>query len=173
MQPYNFNDFKSGIPAIDSDGHHVIFCFYDKESGDMVGKVIDDEFPGLHTYVAETGTGYSSLKHMASDEALTEDPEDKDYWTKNGIEKPKQYVVCAACRIGTVILCGARHWDKVMRSQARFLGVIGGHEEQGFIDQFGDFLTRKEAMRIVIENGQKFDIERNRGDKSLSSEGLY
>ncbi len=98
---------------------------------------------------------------------------DEDYWIANGIEKPPQIVVCAANRIGDVVLCGARHWDKVMRAQLFAMGMKGGGEEQGFIDQFGDFLTRKEAMEIVKKNGQPFDKERNGGDVYLFSEGLY
>ena len=96
-----------------------------------------------------------------------------DYWAENGIVKPQQYVVCAANKIGDVVLCGARHWDKVMRKQAEAMGIKCGNEEQGFIDQFGDFLTREEAMLIVKKNGQRFDIERNGGDVALFSEGLY
>ena len=102
-----------------------------------------------------------------------------DYWKDNGITKPSQVVVCAACRFNGVILCGARHFDNVMLSQIDHM-VEGTkpskpdeHWEQGFIDQFGDFLTREEAMAIVKENGQPFNIERNRGDTVLFSEGLY
>lgn len=97
-----------------------------------------------------------------------------DYWTKSGIEKPQQIVVCAANRLANgVIICGARHWDKIMRAQAEAMGVKGGNEEQGFIDQFGDFLTREQAMGIVKQSGQRFDIDRNSGDTTLFSEGLY
>ena len=96
-----------------------------------------------------------------------------DYWAENGLEKPQQVVVCAANKIGDVVLCGARHWDGVMRKQAASMGLKCGNEEQGFIDQFGDFLTRKEAMKIVKKSGQRFDVESNRGDEVLFSEGLY
>lgn len=97
-----------------------------------------------------------------------------DYWKDNGIKKPKQFVVCAANRFPDgMILCGARHWDNIMCAQADAMGIKGGNEQQGFIDQFGDFLTREEAMRIVKENGQRFDIERNGGSHVLFSEGLY
>jgi hypothetical protein len=50
---------------------------------------------------------------------------------------------------------------------------IGTYEkEQGFIDQFGKFLTREEAWVIASENGQ---IRRQvGGDQSrLYSENLY
>jgi len=97
-----------------------------------------------------------------------------DYWEENGIEKPQQVVVCAAIRIDNLIIAGARHFDKVMRSQLNHMdGVNASCGEQGFIDQFGDFLTREEAMEIVKKNGQPFNIERNRGDTYLFSEGLY
>ena len=101
-----------------------------------------------------------------------------DYWKDNGIEKPQQIIVCAAIRIGdwSYLLCGARHWDSVMHKQADKMGLSRKliTEEQGFIDQFGEFLSRKEAMKIVKENGQPFNIERNGGsDDELYSEGLY
>ena len=56
-----------------------------------------------------------------------------------------QMVVCAAIRNedGTMV-CGARHYDQVMRTQT---ARAGGREfwsgaQQGFIDQTGRFLTR-------------------------------
>jgi hypothetical protein len=89
-----------------------------------------------------------------------------------------QTVVCAACRLnhpehGTIILVGARHWDGLMRSQANLLNIRGGGEEQGFVDQFGSFLTRKEALAIVKSNGQPFNQSRNSATDELYSEGLY
>ncbi|NOR27521.1 MAG: hypothetical protein GQ540_03215 [Lutibacter sp.] len=100
-----------------------------------------------------------------------------DYWKDNNIEKPQQVVVCAACRSGEVIFSGARHFDKVMNSQIRAVKEyrnLHGFTE-GFIDQFGDFLTRKEAMKIAIAAGQKVDIECGCGGHKdiLFSEGLY
>lgn len=106
------------------------------------------------------------------------DKDDTEYWA-SGVEKPQKHIVCAANRFGDLILCGARHWDQRMRGQADAMGGIKevrkhGKEEQGFIDQFGDFHTREEAMRIVHRNGQRFDEERNGGSCSaLFSEGLY
>lgn len=103
-----------------------------------------------------------------------------DYWKDNNIKKPQQVVVCAACRRGDIILAGARHFDKVMLSQAKAIdGALrpgaGFEFEEGFIDQFGDFLTREEAMAIAIAAGQKVDIERGCGGHkdTLFSEGLY
>lgn len=102
-----------------------------------------------------------------------------DYWKDNNIEKPQQVVVCAACTYEGLILCGARHWDSVMRAQYKALQprleTCTGLWEQGFIDQFGDFLTREEAMRIAIAAKQKVDIKRGCGGdpNTLYSEGLY
>lgn len=97
-----------------------------------------------------------------------------DYWTEKGLIKPDEVIVCAANKLPNgVILCGARHWDTIMCAQADAMGVRGGDEEQGFINQFGEFRTREEAMQIVLKNGQRFDIDMNGGDKYLFSEGLY
>lgn len=99
-----------------------------------------------------------------------------DYWEENNIEKPQQVVVCAACRKEDITLAGARHFDKVMISQAKAIGCKHTHDfEEGFIDQFGDFLTREEAMKIALAAGQKVDIKRGCGgdENALYSEGLY
>jgi hypothetical protein len=100
-----------------------------------------------------------------------------DYWKENNIKKPRQVVVCAACRRGDVVIAGARHYDKVMRSQLNAIGLktYDVEWEEGFINQFGDFLTRKEAMQVALSSGQKVDIARGcGGDKDvLFSEGLY
>jgi len=96
-----------------------------------------------------------------------------DYWKDNNITKPQQIIVCAACKKDDTIIAGARHFDKVMRSQMKQMDIKWTTAEQGFIDQFGEFLTREEAMKVVKENGQPFDIERNGGDDVLFSEGLY
>lgn len=100
-----------------------------------------------------------------------------DYWTDNNLTKPQEVIVCAAnkCPVagGFVLLCGARHWDTIMGGQAKAIGIRGGLEEQGFINQFGEFRDRKEALAIVKANGQPFDPERNGSDDELFSEGLY
>ena len=84
-------------------------------------------------------------------------------------------VVCAAIRNDQgEVICGARHYDTVMRAQ---IARSGGRQawlgaEQGFIDQRGTFLTRQEAHKIATINSQ---IRRRCGgdrDK-LFSENLY
>ncbi len=98
-----------------------------------------------------------------------------DYWEDNGIEKPQSIIVCAACSFGTTIICGARHWDKVMRNQLGLMNcsVPASKFEQGFIDQFGDFHDRFAAFRIVQESGQPYNRDSNGSDTELFSEGMY
>ena len=100
-----------------------------------------------------------------------------DYWVDNGIEKPQAVVVCAACKYGDLTIAGARHWDSVMYSQYKSLKDPAKTYKfkQGFINQFGEFLSREEAMIVALEAGQTVDVERGCGgdEKILFSEGLY
>ena len=79
-------------------------------------------------------------------------------------------VVCAAMKDGNgKIICGPRHWDKIMHQQ--FSG-IAREWEQGFVDQRGEFLTREDAWKIAEAAGQI--IRRVGGDGGrLFSENLY
>ena len=89
----------------------------------------------------------------------------------------KQFIVCAAIKFtdGTVI-AGARHWDSWMCNLADKLGGydMSNQESDGFIDNLGNYLTRKEAEQVVRENKQvnvNFDELDRRG--MLFSEELY
>lgn len=88
-------------------------------------------------------------------------------------------IVCAAYRHPHLkfVIAGARHSDKIMQPWVkmirRFYGA-GWQWEQGFIDQFGKFYNRVDAMQAVLKSGQPFDAERNSGSgDELYSEGLY
>lgn len=86
----------------------------------------------------------------------------------------QRYVVCAANRLddGTII-CGARHWDKIMRAVAIKIGWDDCRlAEQGFIDQWQNFMTREEACYVAVTNGQikKEDLLE---EGTLYSEDLY
>jgi hypothetical protein len=95
-----------------------------------------------------------------------------DYWKKNNLIKPQEIIVCAANKYGDTILCGARHHN--INTQAYQLGFKKEPNNQGFINQFGEFRNRQEAMIIVKQSGQKFDAKRNGGNGlDLYSEGLY
>jgi hypothetical protein len=97
----------------------------------------------------------------------------------------KQYVVCAANRneVTGLIICGARHWDDLMCAQADAAGyelsATSDPWEQGFVDQFGSFLTREEAAVIVKESNQTLHGELDEMLKTylrndyLFSEHLY
>lgn len=91
--------------------------------------------------------------------------------------KNQRVIVCAANRSVKTgqIVAGARHWDSVMRGQI----LVNGERpkewfdaEQGFIDQAGVFLTRREAWLVAEQAGQiKFWNGHNKG--ILFSEDLY
>lgn len=52
-------------------------------------------------------------------------------------------------------------------------GGTAYEDMQGFVDQFGNYLTRKQALYIVVENGQEINWDRNGSTTELYSEGLY
>jgi hypothetical protein len=83
-----------------------------------------------------------------------------------------QRIVCAANRNRKSgrIICGARHWDNIMRSQKREDENWTGWDE-GFIDQFGQFLNREEAWLSAQEQGQiRCEVS---SPGTLYSENLY
>lgn len=95
----------------------------------------------------------------------------------------RRRVVCAANRLRDHPLCiviGPRHHDPVMREQIRvFVQTGGGHtaeawrsSQQGFIDQWGTFMTREEALVVALAANQR--LYRCGGDETaLFSENLY
>jgi len=92
----------------------------------------------------------------------------------------KPRIVCAAIKYENYIIAGARHFDGIMHKAIDILLGTGWTKpkvsdwQQGFIDQWGKFYNRKEAMQIVKASGQPFDAERNSGNgQDLYSEGLY
>lgn len=88
-------------------------------------------------------------------------------------------IVCAAIRFGEHIICGARHFDTIMRMQIKTSSVDWYIDrskiEQGFIDQYGQFYSRTEAWKIALH---QFQIRRRCGGDetnggTLFSENLY
>lgn len=91
-------------------------------------------------------------------------------------------VVCAANRstVTGKIICGARHWDHIMRQQVEWLkdhptGLKMPDEwvgcDQGFIDQYGQWMNRQEAWMVAKAAGQ---IKQTTGASgTLYSEDLY
>lgn len=91
--------------------------------------------------------------------------------------KPAQIIICAAIKDNKTghIFLGARHFDKIMRMQIEksCIKPEPPYTEQGFIDQFGEFISREDALEIVKNNGQPFNAKNNGSSKALYSEGLY
>ena len=94
-----------------------------------------------------------------------------------GLVPQKRKIIAAANRLSDtgVLLVGARHWDMVMHRQYEAIKGAGcpchsANEEQGFIDQFGQFLNRKEAYEIAHKNEQEL-VGEDWGE--LFSENLY
>lgn len=97
------------------------------------------------------------------------------------MDRSEQRVVCAANRMpdGTMFI-GARHWDDHMASQADEYILARGLEdhrvgiaEQGFIDQWGKFLTRAEAWEVASSRGQVIFTAPGCDGPELYSENLY
>jgi NAD(P)H-flavin reductase len=89
--------------------------------------------------------------------------------------KPR-WVVCAANRNKEgKIVCGARHWDNLMRGQILVNGKRPAEWlecEQGFVDQYGVFMDRQEAYTLAEKNGQiRHPLGHSEG--TLFSENLY
>jgi peroxiredoxin len=97
-------------------------------------------------------------------------------------QSPQRRVVCAALRAadGRVLL-GIRHYshdmhDQLARRDDRLRFQHLHDPDQGFVDQFGVYLTREEAYRVANEAGQIIHPERCGGGldgPKLYSEGLY
>ena len=82
-------------------------------------------------------------------------------------------VVCAAMRNSDgVVICSVRHWDRLAHAQVEASTLNWRCAEQGFVDNFGKFLTRKEALVVAVAANQ---IVRRCGsdDDELFSENLY
>lgn len=92
----------------------------------------------------------------------------------------KPRIVCAANRHGELVIPSARHFDDTMRAVIN--AIYDGdkaqvsaslHMVQGFIDQWGRFYSREDALQVVKDSGQPFNQERNVSKTKLYSEGLY
>lgn len=89
-------------------------------------------------------------------------------------------VVCSALSVlgRDTIICGPRHFDATMRKQLELLQLTFSDlkEEpvivQGFIDQFGVFMSREEAWIVAQSAGQIKHRVGGDGTK-LFSENLY
>lgn len=91
-------------------------------------------------------------------------------------EPIQRRVVCAANRYGDLIITGARHFDKVMLSQLNAVRDRSalGKATLGFIDQFGVFMDREEALTVAVAAGQlNTGYPKTEPRTALFSEDLY
>lgn len=78
-----------------------------------------------------------------------------------------------------LLIVGPRHYDQVMRNQVSKYGYSSENKtqrikekEQGFIDQYGKFYNRKDALEIAKSNNQiRFNLDYDTDE--LFSEMLY
>lgn len=96
----------------------------------------------------------------------------------------QRVIVCAANRFklkdgGELVIPGTRHYSKdmalvldQMRDKVVSEQVYG--DDQGFLDQWGNYLTRKEALIVATHAGQ-INTRRQKGGPAdtLFSEDLY
>nr|CEP28708.1 conserved hypothetical protein [Klebsiella variicola] len=97
-------------------------------------------------------------------------------------EKITRRVVCAAnqyqSKIGgdPIVFIGIRHYCPIMRQNISqsLMYIDRASEVQGFVDQFGVFMDRKEALKVAKEAGQ-LNVARIKTwpDDELFSEDLY
>lgn len=94
----------------------------------------------------------------------------------------KRRVVCAAIRASDgELLLGIRHYSKDMHVQINLRGdgskfVHRLDEDQGFVDQYGVFMSREEAYAVARLAGQiTYPLACGEGlnGPKLYSEGLY
>lgn len=83
-------------------------------------------------------------------------------------------VVCAAIRLSDgLVITGPRHYDVVMMKVLEALNRLEPTADQGFIDQFGNFLTRQEAFAIAAQHRQFHGEGSPHAVDVLYSEDLY
>lgn len=92
-------------------------------------------------------------------------------------DQPKERIVSAANKYPHITIVGPRHFDETMCKILSKLNPedLGGEPIQGFITNFGQFLTHEEAWVVAERAGQI--IRRVGGDTinggRLFSENLY
>lgn len=105
------------------------------------------------------------------DNSKEQDDPPHDDWTP---DPSLRRVVCAANRNRDSgrLICGPRHWDRTMRQQ-RHPEESFNNWDQGFIDQFGIFMSREEAYEVAERQGQIRQQCGPEAGRTLYSEHLY
>lgn len=98
--------------------------------------------------------------------------------------RTQRIIVCAALRFPhlDLIIPGARHYSKdvnVMMNRLKALGLMPDKKEQavgdnqGFLDNFGNYWTREQALIIAKAAGQLEGRDKSGCEDELFSEDLY
>lgn len=92
---------------------------------------------------------------------------------------PTRVIVCAANRYRDTIVTGPRHFDSTMHNTINVMDTAFKPTdyslwEEGFVDQWGVFLTREDALVVAAAAGQ-IDVRRPKSAPldQLFSEDLY
>lgn len=93
----------------------------------------------------------------------------------------KELIVAAAIKLdndlygGDLIISSpppARHYT-IMHPISKQLGIKIGPESQGFLTSTGRFVSREEALKLVLKSDQKLIDHQSRNEKYLFSEDLW
>lgn len=99
-------------------------------------------------------------------------------WLWEDASDHKRLVVCSAVKYGDLIIPSVRHTSVDRWTMTFGLGLealkahAGSHGEQGFLDQWSRFMTRKEAYQVAVAAGQ-IDPTKTPQPDTLFSEDLY
>lgn len=155
------------------DDEHPLWCVNEQIKGLLEGHGASEDHEDVLNFLRSTGLpeGTVSRMHRA---LVNGDVRGTDF---ESISERKRVVVCAAVKfVNNSVVCSARHYDERMRETLRRLGVGQRSEvEQGFVDQWGSFMSRREAWGVAAAAGQI--LRRVGGDTAdggtLYSENLY
>lgn len=89
----------------------------------------------------------------------------------------KRVVVCAANRYDKKVFLGIRHFCPLMVEHMKDYDIAFMREEfgeeQGFVDQYGVFMDRKEAYKVAKASGQVGRYRAKNPGEWLCTEDLY
>ena len=89
-------------------------------------------------------------------------------------DRTQRRVVSAAVMQDKLIIASPRHFDPTMHDIARRVWPNGyATAQQGFVDQKGIFMDRKEAFDVATVAGQILEKTGGKDSKELYSEDLY
>jgi hypothetical protein len=118
------------------------------------GKYHTVSYPEVATSIAFNWEDMDAFLYKGRLELFKPHPVDRTVvFTPDSLEK--RQVVTAANNYNGVIVLGVRHFCPLMRYTLHRFGIKGSSpHEQGFVDQWGNFMDRKEALVVLKTNGK-------------------